>query len=135
MQHPASERSIMDSTTVHKSGKVGADLLALAVDFVAEEGADRAELGLDSFVVVLRGIKPRHECGRAELMAREMDGDAGHACGTTAACERGGCRSNANSRQSKPPVVALRDHPCRPPELRGGLINRIMPWPSVGAPT
>jgi hypothetical protein len=36
----------MDRAATHKAGKAGADLPLLPVNFVAEEGADRAELGL-----------------------------------------------------------------------------------------
>jgi hypothetical protein len=46
MQDAASERPIMDRTAVYKAGKVGADLLPLRIDFVPEEGADQASLGL-----------------------------------------------------------------------------------------
>jgi hypothetical protein len=98
MQNAASERPVMSRTAMHKARKMGADLLLLSVDFVPEQGADRAELGFDGLVVEFGGVQPCHEGGRAELMAREMNGDAGDAREATAANESGS-RANANSRQ------------------------------------
>src|SRR5262245_18518523 len=109
MQDAASERPIMDRTAMYKAGKVGADLLTLPVDFVPEEGTNRAELGLDGLVVVFGGIDARHEWGRAQLMAREMNGDAGHARGALARGERGG-RAYARQGQCDSPVFFQPDH-------------------------
>ena len=104
MQDAASERPVIDRAAVHEAGKVGADLLPFAIDFVSEDGADRAELGLDGLIVEFGGVQPADERRRAELMAGKMNGNAGHARGAFAANERGGCRANASKRQCEPPV-------------------------------
>jgi hypothetical protein len=117
MQDAASERPVKNRTAMRKAGKMGADLLLLPVDFVPEQGADRAELAFDGLVVEFGGVQPRHERGRAELMTREMNGDASHTRGATPANENGSRGANANSRQCEPPVVLQPDHPL-PPEAK-----------------
>ena len=57
MQDAASERPVMDRAAVQEAGEVGADLLPLPVDFVTEEGADRAELGFYGLVVEFGGVQ------------------------------------------------------------------------------
>jgi hypothetical protein len=47
----------MDRAALHEAGKVDADLLPLPVDFVPEEGAERAELGFDGLVVIFIGVQ------------------------------------------------------------------------------
>src|SRR5262245_44917090 len=89
MDDSATERTIMDGTAMYKASKVGTHLLPLPVDFVAEQGADWAELGFDGLVKVFGGIHARHECRRAQLMARKMNGDAGRARSATALGKRG----------------------------------------------
>src|SRR4030095_7398494 len=46
MEDAATERPVIDRAAVHEAGKVGTDFLPLPVDFVPEEGGDRAELGV-----------------------------------------------------------------------------------------
>src|SRR5262245_27957742 len=121
MQETTPERSIKDRTAVHQAGTAGVDLLVFAIDVVAEAGAYRAELGLDGFRVVFCGVQASHECSRAELMAREMNGDAGHAPGAIAPKEGDGRRANAKNFQCESPVVPQRDHSFRSSWLRGGL--------------
>src|SRR5215470_15819344 len=119
MQDAASERPVVDRTAVYEAGKVGADLLPRPVDFVPEEGAHRAELGFDGLVVEFGGVQPTHERGRAELMARKMDGHTGHAAGTIAPDERGGCRAQASQGRCELPVLPEPDRPRRPSVLHG----------------
>ena len=114
MQDAASKRPVMDRTAAHEAGKAGADLPLFPVDFVSEEGADRAELGFDGLVVEFVGVQPRHECGRAELMARKMNRDARHARGTAAYAERAGRRADASQSHYQPPVVPQPVHRLRP---------------------
>jgi hypothetical protein len=135
MKDAASERPIIDRAAVHQAGKAGADLPPFPVDLIPEQGADRAELGLDRLVVELRGVQARHERGRAELMARKMYGNAGHACGAAASSERGGRRANANKGQCEPPVFLQENHPLHPSVLRGRWDRRHHALPSVGAAT
>jgi hypothetical protein len=96
MEYAATERSVIDRPAVHEAGKVGADFLPLPVDFVSEEDAYRAELGFDGLVVELGGVQARHECRRAELMARKMNGNADDALGPVAPNERHDRCANAN---------------------------------------
>ena len=135
MQDAASERPVMDRAAVHEAGQVGADLLPLPVDLIPQQGADRAELGLDRLVVELRGVQARYEGGRAELMARKMYGDAGHARGAITANERGGRRANASKGQCESPVFLQENHPLHPSVLRGRWDRRHHAPPSVGAAT
>src|SRR5262249_17262945 len=87
------------------------DLLLFPVDFVSEETADRADLGSDGLVVKCVGVEPRYECGRAQLMARKVNRDAGHARGAAAYCERAGRRADASQCQCEPPAVPQPVHP------------------------
>jgi hypothetical protein len=121
MQDAAPERTVINRTAMHETSKMGADLLLLPVDFVPEQGADRPELGFNGLVVEFGGVQPRHEYRRAELMAREMNRDTGHARGSTAANKSGSRRANANSRHCEPPIVPQPDHRLPPPTLRRGL--------------
>ena len=59
MQDAASERPVIDRAAVQEAGEVGADLLPFAIDFVSEDGADRAELGLDGLIVEFGGVQAR----------------------------------------------------------------------------
>src|SRR5262245_11722021 len=110
MQDAASERPIMDRTAVYEAGKVGAHLLPLPIDFIPEEDADRAKLGFDGLVEVFSGVHARHECGRAELMARKMNGDAGHARWALALDEPGDRRANTRQGQCELPICLQPDH-------------------------
>jgi hypothetical protein len=96
MLDAAPKRPVINRSAVHKAGKAGADLSLLPVDFVSEEGADRPELGFDGLVVEFGGVQARNECGRAELMARKVNGDTGHAGGAIALNESGGRRANTS---------------------------------------
>jgi hypothetical protein len=116
MQDAAPERPVIDRTAVHEAGKVRADFLPLPVDFVPEEGADRAELGFDRLVVELGGVQARHECRRAELMARKMNGDADHALGPVARKNCDERSANAAQGQCEVPVFQQPDHP-QPPSV------------------
>ena len=89
----------MDRTAAHEAGKTSADLPLLPVDFVSEQGADRTELGFDGLVVEFVGVQPCHECGRAELMARKVNRDTGHARRAGAYSERAYRRANASQGQ------------------------------------
>jgi hypothetical protein len=117
MQDAATERPVIDRTAVHEAGKVGTDFLPLPVDFVPQEGADRAELGFDGLVVELSGVQARHECRRAELVARKMNGDADHALGPVAPNDRDERSANTGQAQCEVPVFPQPDHPHPPSVL------------------
>ena len=135
MQDATPERPVMDRAAMQEAGQVGADLLPLPVDFVTEEGADRAELGFDGLVVEFGGVEPADEGGRAELMTGKMNGNAGHARGAFAANERGGRRTNTSQTQCEPPFFPQPNHPLRLSVLRGRWSRPHHAPPSVGAPT
>jgi CRP/FNR family transcriptional regulator, cyclic AMP receptor protein len=122
MKNSASEGPIINGATMHKAGKAGPDLLPLPVDFASDKGADRAQLGPDCFVVEFRGVQARHEKGRAQLMARKMNGHASHTRESIASHERSSRRSKASQSRREFPVFSQPNHPLHHDSCAGDCI-------------
>ena len=71
----------------------------LKVDRIAEQGPGRRDLRRDALLIELARIEPRDKDSRTELMACEMDRNAGSAVQAVAAAEKGRGRAEAKRRE------------------------------------